>query len=470
MISDDANQMTRHSPPWQFLSMMPGQIWPAVPDATGANMLACLFQLERSQWLAPERLRELQFRQLNALLKHAYRSVPYYREHWGDAYVEGEAITPARFERLPLLTRGALQSGFESLKSNAVPAAHGAITSGKTSGSTGVPVNTLKTRLTEFWWCVHTVRDHEWHRRDPSGKLAAIRMKVEGGEAPGWGLATDRVITTGPAAMLPIRTDVATQLEWLSRQDADYLLSYPSNIAELARLSLSKGVRLPRLREVRAMGEALGDDLRELCREAWGVGVSDTYSSDEVGYIAIQCPENEHYHVQAETLLLEVLDADGKACGPGETGRVVVTALHNFALPLIRYELGDYAEVSAPCSCGRGLPVLKRILGRVRNTLVLADGSCYWPSFGNHKFRALAPVLQHQFVQTGFDTIEARLVTSHPPTSDEESALTRFVQSKLPAPFTIKLVYCKEIPRSASGKFEDFMSEVARHAGATTAT
>ena len=128
-------------------------------------------------------------------------------------------------------------------------------------------------------------------------------------------------------------------------------------------------MRLPGLREVRTLGEASTPDLRALCREAWGVPLVDVYSAEEVGYIALQCPEHEHYHVQAESVLVEILDERGAPAPPGETGRVVVTDLHNFAMPLVRYEIGDYAEVGEPCACGRGLPVLRRIVGRVRNML-----------------------------------------------------------------------------------------------------
>ena len=81
------------------------------------------------------------------------------------------------------------------------------------------------------------------------------------------------------------------------------------------------------------------------------------YSCEEAGYIALQCPQAEHYHCQSESVLVEVLDDEGRPCTPGQVGKVVLTALHNFAMPLIRYENQDYAEVGPPCACGRGLPV-----------------------------------------------------------------------------------------------------------------
>src|SRR5262249_57510260 len=104
--------------------------------------------------------------------------------------------------------------------------------------------------------------------------------------------------------------------------------------------------------------------------------------------------------VQSENLLLEVLDERGRPCGPGETGRVVVTTLHNFAMPLIRYAIGDYATVGPPCPCGRGLPVLTRIMGRARNMLTLPDGKQIWPYFAGENLSGLAPTRQYQLVQT----------------------------------------------------------------------
>ena len=147
---------------------------------------------------------------------------------------------------------------------------------------------------------------------------------------------------------------------------------------------------------MRTFGEILEPVCRATCQQVFGVKVVDMYSSQEVGYIALQCPEHEHYHVQAENLLVEVLAEDGRGCGPGEVGRVVVTTLHNFAMPLLRYDIGDYAEVGASCPCGRGLGVLTRILGRQRNLLVLPDGRragrCSTPAIGRRSCRRFSNI------------------------------------------------------------------------------
>jgi phenylacetate-CoA ligase len=445
----------------QIRSAVQGIAWPAIPGQEAALALALQFQLARSERLDPRRLLELQLRQLDALVRHAYRTVPFYREAWRGLYDPDRPLDLEGFARLPRLARSALQSHFEALKSEAPPAAHGPLFEGRTSGSTGTPVRILKTVLVELWWRAFTLREHLWHGRDFTGTLAAIRHGTGEQRGTGWGPATSPVVEDGPVATLPIAADVDAQLDWLVRVAPDYLLTYPSNAAALAQRALERGVRLARLREVRTMGETLEPETREQVRRAWDVPVTDTYSAEEVGYIALQCPHREHYHVQAEGVVVEILDEAGKPCAAGQAGRVVVTPLHNFALPLVRYEIGDYAEAGAPCPCGRGLPVIRRILGRVRNMLVTADGRRFWPHFGSRTLAQIAPVLQHQFVQTRVDEIEARLVTARPLTAAEEQALHRHLLARLPAGFAVRLRSVEAIARGPGGKFEDFVCEIA---------
>jgi phenylacetate-CoA ligase len=138
----------------------------------------------------------------------------------------------------------------------------------------------------------------------------------------------------------------------------------------------------------------------------------------------------------------------------------VVTTLHNFAMPLIRYEIGDYAEVGKPCECGRGLPVLNRILGRQRNMLVFPDGEKRWPVFGINDLAQDLPFVQYQFIQKKPNLLEARLVVERILNKDEEARFINSVHQYLNYPFSIEFTYLDNIPRSKGGKFEDFISEV----------
>ena len=447
-------------------SSVAGLVWPAIPRRAAANVLALLYQLEQSQWWPPERLLEHQFLQLGELTRHAFETVPFYRQRLETAGIgaAGE-LTPETWSRLPILTRKEVQRSFDGLLSRRYPKAHGKTYEVTTSGSTGMPVKVLKTDLAQLFWHASTVREHRWQRRDFGETFAAIRITEDPAPYPdgkrdkAWGPSSAGLYVTGPGVTLEISTKVHQQAEWLERQAPGYLLTFPSNLRALAECCGERSISFPSLRQASTMGEVLPPEAREACRAAWQLAVADTYSAQEIGYLALQCPDCESLHVQAESVLLEVVDERGRPCGPGEVGLVVVTALHNFALPLLRYAIGDYAEVGGPCSCGRGLPVLRRVLGRVRNMLRLPNGETQFPTF-QRALRAVASFSQAQVVQRQLDELEVRLVTTSSLTEAEEDRLKELLRERFGYPFRIAVSYHDEIPRSASGKFEDFLSEL----------
>jgi phenylacetate-CoA ligase len=455
---------------WLPRSAVPLIEFPAIADPHGARLLALEDQLDRTQWWPPERLRDQQRRQLARVLDHCVATVPFYRQRLAQAGYRGAGDDAlAALGRLPVLTRETLQADPGAIRSRALPSDHGRTWPKKTSGTTGRAVEVSGTDVTELFWQAFTLRDHLWHRRDFSGKLAAIRWaRREVGAAPeglttsGWGMPLERLYRTGAGAFLNVASATDAQLDWLSRTEPDYLLSYPSQLAALAGASLRRGLRFPRLREVRTVGETVTDAQRDLCRRAFGVPLTDVYTCEEAGYLALQCPAATHYHVQAEGVLVEVLDGQGRACEPGEQGRVVITTLHNFATPLLRYALGDFAETGVACACGRGLPVLGRILGRTRNRLRLPGGETRFPYLGEREERErIAPsIRQFQYVQKTLEEIEYRIVTPERLTADQEAALRRFITANLGHPFRITISYYEDIPRSASGKYEEFMCAI----------
>ena len=439
--------------------------WPALPSPVGAGRLAALFQLEQSQWWPEEKLREYQFVQLNALLRHCVEHVPYYREVL-DRKAILESFNEEQWCNIPILTRDKVQQVTEKLRTKVLPAGHGKAMLQRTSGSTGKPVETLATDITSFFWNVFTLRDHLWHQRDLSGKLAVVRyIKDEKSRLPqgvrskNWGRATAGVFETGESILFSILMPVSELASRLENEDPDYLLIHPSVLQDLALHCQRENIQLPSLREVRTISEAMPDGLRELCHEVWGVKLIDVYSTIELGYLALQCPEHDHYHVQSEGFMLEVLDDNGKPCAPGEVGRVIVTNLHNFASPLIRYEVGDYAEVGEPCSCGRGLPVIKHIKGRYRNLITLPSGERHWPQIGVLKLNDIAPILQFQAVQHTLHDIEIRLILPRQLLAEERENLHALFKEMMGDCFNFDIRQVESLQRSASGKYEEFMSE-----------
>lgn len=453
--------------------MVPGISWPLVP-ATGDQrqiILSLIAQFEESERLPEPEIRARQLRQLGRLLAHARATVPFYRRRF-QAVAIADAARPKAEEwaQLPRIDRRDIQAAGETLHSNAVPRGHGRISHIHTSGTTGRPVRVLRTGINSSFWGAFTLRDHLWHRRHLKGKLAAIRHAEKGVDAyprgsrsRTWG-PTGLVFETGPAVGLNINCTAAEQAEWLLRENPDYLLTHPTVAYRLATYCLENGIRFGKLKQVLTISEAMRPGLRDLCRAAWEVNVADIYTSRDVGYMALQCPEHDHYHVQAEGVYLEVLDGDGRPAAPGEIGRVVVTPLHNFAMPLIRYEIGDYAEVGEHCPCGRNLPVIRRILGRQQDMATLPTGEKRWTllSTGNiESFLKIAPIRQYQFVQKDLRTFEVRLVVEHDLTDGEKEKIRDWVREKFDYPFDVVFSFVDDIPRTKSGKYRDFVSEVA---------
>ena len=440
-----------------------GIAWPALPSPADAALLALMYQFERSEWWSPETLLAAQLGQLEGLLAHAARTVPFYRERLQAAVEPGAGrLTLKTWRQLPILGRQDIQEAGAALTSSDIPPAHGSARDVSTSGSTGRPITVKTTEITRLFNRAINLRYHLWHDRDFSATTAIIRIpdgnaaRAAAGKDTGWAY----VYPSGPTLFFDVTKPVSEQLAWLERQNPDYLVTYPSNLAALLRLSRETGVRPAGLREAITLSEVLDPAVRAACRRVWDVPVTDSYLAQECGMIALQCPEHPHYHVQAESLLVEVLGSDGAPCGPGETGRLVVTPLNNFATPLIRYEIGDYAEVGEACSCGRGLPVLNRILGRVRNMATLPSGETFWPRFYSDDLAKVAPIRQVQLVQRSVHDIDVRLVVARPLTAEEEERLKSVILEYLGHPFTLGFTYVDEIPRSAGGKYEDFVSVV----------
>lgn len=445
---------------------------PAIPGREAAHVLALLYQLEQSQWRSRDEVFEHQRLQLAALFAHALRTVPFHGERLKKAgFNPDHEITADTIRRIPILTRVDLQNAANEIRTRALPRVHGKTQLIQTSGSTGRPVKVHGTAVTGLFWNAFVLREITWHKRDLNGKLAAIRWRKRGeGMAPDglhfdrWPAPVGAIYDTGPSAFLNIASDATAQVQWLVRENPDYLISYPSNLMALADICLKNGHRFSGLRQVITVGETVTDAMRKTIRDAWGVPSTDSYTCEETGYLAMQCPDHEHYHVQSENVYLEVVDDSGDPCRPGEVGRVLVTSLHNFATPLIRYELGDYAEVGEACPCGRGLPVIKRFLGRKRNRLILPDGSSQFPYLGEHEeYQAITTsVLEFQYLQRSVEEVEKKMVVSEPLTREQEDKMRALIIKNLGHPFRITFSYHDEIPRGPRGKFEEFISEVAR--------
>ena len=442
-------------------------LFPPVVSPAVAQLLALQWQLERTQYLPPEEMRARQFVQIGALVSHIDRAVPFYGVSLRRAGLKpGVPITPDAWARVPVLTRRAVQDAGEALRARDVPGHHGRIVTAGTTGSTGTPLSVFKTELAQIYWQAFTLRQILWRGYDLRGSFAAIRHDAEraAGDPPArrlpeWGVPTNAVFGTGPGLLCDVRAPVAEQAAWLAAEAPDILLSFPSVLGALARHCLAEGLAVGSLRGLISSGEYLSEETRDACRAAFGLEVADIYSTVEAGYLSFQCEAGRH-HVQAESALLEILDEAGAPCAQGAVGRGVVTPLHNFAMPLIRYDIGDHAAFGPPCPCGRTLPVLGCIAGRARDMLVLPDGGRRFAEYGNAALHRIRAVLQHQVVQVAADMVEIRLVLRRALTAEEERQVLDGARAGLGPGFTVRLAVVDAIARAPGGKFAEFRCEV----------
>lgn len=454
--------MPRFLPPLSpFLS------WPpciATPHVLLPDVMRGLEASER--WSATEVAAGSQS-QLKLLLEWAASNVPYYREQGTlAAALKILRRSPERFEEqwsgLPLLTKATLRSQGPRLNAPAVPPSHLPLAVVCTSGSTGIPVEVRTTAVSRTFWNALAVREHLWQRRDFSKRLGVIRSFKpaegirQGIDNPDWGSPVAELYRTGPASVVHVKQPVEVLVAWLCRFDPHYLLTYPSVAAAIFN-ALGPGGRPPALEEIRLMSEPVDIEFEKHLKDAWGVRVSDIYSSNENGKIAMRCREHDNLHVQSEGIFIEILNGRGELCAAGESGQVVLTSLHNLATPLIRYQIGDYATVGETCGCGRASPVIRQVLGRVKNMAMSPDGRRYYPST-LHRIRAVSVVRQSQWVQTAPDAIELRVILERPLTPAETQQAIDLVRETLGFPYRVKVVAVEDIARGPTGKFEEFLS------------
>lgn len=416
---------------------------------------------ESLQWRSQGRIRSEQLKRLKELCTYAQRHSPYYREMFTG--IDFTDLSWQQFGDLPVLARDQLRKSGTGLDNELIPETHGQTGTTMTSGSTGTPVEIRTTHRVAAVWAANALRDHLWHGRDASLTMAALRwlvdnsaMAPEGKSLDNWGEPQSMFYTTGKAAVLNSASAIKDQLVWLLQKDPHYLLTHPSNLQALLAEYCENDAVLSNLKQVRTVGETVSPELRESTHKVLGVPLIDFYSAQEVGYMALQCPMSNHYHVLSDSVVLEVIDEEGRPCSIGQAGKIVVTSLDNYATPLIRYDIGDIGMLGNSCDCGRGLPVLQQVLGRSRNMAILPDGSKKWPNLGFRKMMKVADIRQFQVMQHGLENLELKIVVDEPLRIDQENQLSEILREHLAYPFTVEITYHDEIPRGPNGKYEDF--------------
>jgi phenylacetate-CoA ligase len=417
---------------------------------TGRSYVRHRVFLEQSQWWSGEQIRDFQWHELQGLLKHAFETVPHYRRKYAAAGVSlGDIRTWDDFHSLPQLTRQEVNTHRQELSSTGYS---GRLLPEATGGSSGVPTRFFITIESYDWRSASTQRAYAW-----SGSLLGERMLYLSG-APlrpetAWQANKDRLYHWLRRELL-VNTFRQTDQFWEDtwrRAGAfrpSFVAGYVSSLESFVRYGQMHEMKLPGLRAVLAMAEPVYDSLRAVVREALNVPLFNTYGSREFMSIAAECDVHQGLHVNAENILLETKEPASE--GPSE---FLVTDLHNFGMPFIRYEIGDIGVMdSKPCLCGRGLPKIHSIEGRTLDALRGADGRIVPGEFFPHLLKDISEISEFQVEQKSLDQLLLSVVLNGG-LSDESQTLLRCQVAKVLGDGTrLEVRQVPSIPRRASGK------------------
>lgn len=436
--------------------------------------------LLRNEFAAPEVLDAWTERALTALLQYAGSNVPYYRDQFAARKIAPEAaFRDGALSALPLLTKTDLYEHAGRLLSETglKPGERDVVT--LTSGTTGRPTRVFHTDAYDRFFALMKMREYRWFRFDPTGKLAIIRLASQLPRPRGRELADgetlrlkawpqmESLFQTGPLAAFNITNPVEAQIEWLREEKPDYLVTYSESLEHLSFAAEGENPA-PSVKGMLAISEQLTPDMRRRIEQSFNAPINQNYGLNEIGVVASRCHAGR-YHVHLETCFVELLDEEGAPQRPGRPGRIVVTALRNRRMPLIRYDTDDLAEVvSGPCPCGRTLPAFGEVSGRYSRIAYLPDGTLALVGAIRSALEEMPAELsrnlrQFQVHQSRDNRFELRLgVAARLP--EAFAARIRAAWDKsAPRGVPLSIVEVARIPRTPGGKFQDFTSDFMPH-------
>ncbi|MBX6364865.1 MAG: phenylacetate--CoA ligase family protein [Gemmatimonadetes bacterium] len=445
------------------MSVLTRALYLAVERLRGSEALALLREIEPLRMLPPDRARALQFARLQALLEHAERRVPYYRELFADLRISSRDIRSLEdFARLPVLTKDIVRERARDLVRDDVPLS--SLSEHHSGGSTGVPLT--------FW------REPRYMSASAAGTYRNLR---QAGWRPGdmvaffWGW-NDRLNRMSRVEFElrqqlrrmyqfdPFHSGLEAMDRWVrtwNRIRPRVALGYASTIARFAAHVERTGRRLRPVAGVFTTAEKLYPAQRELIHRVLGGPVFDCYGSSEVQNIATECVRGR-MHVNADFVVLETDEAGRMADG---TAPLLVTSLWNYAMPFIRYRNEDCgALVPGVCDCGSGFPLMELRIARVSDNFVLPNGRVVHGEFFTHLLYGSEGIESFQFHQTAMDRIVLWIV----PTGEDGAARERAVRAAVaqvealaPGLIHVEAREVASIPLSSAGKHRFTRSDVS---------
>ena len=437
-------------------------ILPLADIAAGTKISRNLRFLEKSQWWSIEELQEYQNKKLRALVRHAYENVPYYHSEWKKLNLKTEDIkTVEDMRKIPVIAKEDIRKNFEDFKSRNFAPKRQKLES--TGGSTGDPLKFFYdwNAWSMDWACLYR----------------------------GWGFAGynvgDKIVTIGGSSVIPsqkppFRKQVKNRLierhlglsafdmneknmkkysEKIVKFKPRFLRGYASSLYIFAKFVENNNIEFPSLHNIFSTSETLFEPYRKEIEDAFEVEVFNEYGVRDGGGNAMECDMHSGLHISTERCVMEFIKG-GENVSSGEMGKIILTDLHNYSFPFIRYEGGDIGiQTVEKCPCGRGLPTIKRIEGRTTEIIRFSDGTMWAGPVLTLVF-AKFDILQYQVIQEDKDRIILRVIKGKTFSEEDAKMLVQIFNYHVGEKGSVEIEYVEDIPASKSGKRRFIISKI----------
>jgi phenylacetate-CoA ligase len=375
------------------------------------NALKYKHKLDEWQWLSKQEILNLQQTKLMALLRHAYCHVPYYK----DLLLENGTVDKSgivyldRFHKLPLLDKDTIKQHYDALKSDDLDSRSPFEES--SGGSTGVPITLLQDKQFLDWSSAVKLQDDEWTGMEMGCRRAyvwgSVRDTLVGKETVktylGRWIRNERWLNSFRMTQERMKEFI----DELNNFKPVQITAFAENLYDLAKFIEERELYVYTPKAVLTSAGVLHPHMRETIQRVFKAPVFNRYGSREAGDIACECDHHNGLHLSSMTHYVEILNDKGEPVEPGEYGEIVITLLTNYAMPLIRYRIGDMGVLSdEECSCGRGMPLLRDVIGRTTDIFINKNGDRIDGRMFIRLLMSSAFINKFQVVQDKYDRIK----------------------------------------------------------------
>lgn len=439
-------------------------LFPLHERLMGRPTFTYLDELERSQWLPRDEIESLQARKLGSLLRTAHAHSPWFAQRIDEAGLDphGREMALVDLLKLPTMDKADARAHRDEIVWRDAP---GGVFPYNTGGSSGVPLSFYFGRARQASDAAGRMRARRWWGVEVGEREVYLwGAPVELNKTDVVKVVRDRLLNQLVLnAFNMSEAAMDGYLDAIRAYRPACVYGYASSIALLAAHAQDRGadMRLPTLKVVCTTGEPLFEHQRELIGSVFGVPVANEFGSRDIGFTAHETPQGQMLLI-SESIVLEVLDAQGQPVASGETGEAVMTGLCSEGQPFIRYRTGDVLRLSAEaCRAGRGLHVIDQVAGRQTDFVVRSDGTVMHALAVIYVLRAVDGIKQFKCIQHAPDVIEVQVVPDRAWSPEREAQIVTGLRARLGADLRVECRLLDEIPPEASGKHRYVVSHVA---------